>query len=133
MKTKAILLCLACFFFSSAHAEWIKVDQSNKRTTFVDGDSIQADGDIVKVWMLIDFDEPQGLSVANKKFFSTRILNLINCRDGTSAISSMSQHSQLHAGGETINNHTFRSLDWNLIPPATITSSLAGVLCKRRK
>lgn len=133
MKTKAIFFCLACIFFSSAHAEWIKVDQSNKRTTFVDGDSIQTDGDIVKVWMLIDFDEPQDLNVNNKKFLSTRVQNLINCRDGTSAISSMSQHSQLHAGGEIVNNYTFRSLDWSPIPPATITSSVAGILCKRRK
>jgi hypothetical protein len=51
------LLLIILFFLSSspAYAEWVKIGGSDAHTIYADSDTIRRNGNLVKMWTLLDF------------------------------------------------------------------------------
>jgi len=118
---------------NSAHAEWLKFAENGTTAIYVDPKAMKRTGDIIKVWILIDYKQPRMSINKVGKILSRRDLVMVDCRNETHATSQISEHSKRQAGGDILVAHKFTSLAWVASAPNTPITDIADVACKQLK
>ena len=53
--TRLLLITLLALSSGPAYAEWVKVNENDTFTVYVDPDTIRRKGDLVEMWTLYDY------------------------------------------------------------------------------
>jgi hypothetical protein len=125
MKKLPLILVLA-FVSSNAMAEWtfIGTTRDNVIAHYIDKNIIR-NGDIVKVWRLID--EPQrGPAVG-----SAILWYEINCRNKESKLLALVEHEGNMGKGKVVFHREPTNQPWTSIPPKSIAHKTMTISCSR--
>jgi hypothetical protein len=76
MKTMIFALLLA--LCAPAWAEWKALSTDDDGTDYIDTEAIRRDGDLVKIWLLVNFRKQEMRQ--GKTFFSTKLEMEIDCK-----------------------------------------------------
>jgi hypothetical protein len=120
-------LALLC---NPAGAAWQNVDAHGGMRFFQDPESQRRNGDVVRVWELIDFRSVQ-VRPHLKPFRSIRIQMEYDCRDELARRVTLSMHGGNLAQGEIVHDDTDYGT-WRPVPPATAAAALLKAACGRR-
>jgi len=112
----------------SAHAQWVRVDSADPATFYVDPNSIQQSGSLVKVWELIDYHEPQ--LFADQVFWSTRVLREFDCERRELRTLAFTIFAQPMARGEMVHSHRAEQPAWELVEPYSVGESSYKLACR---
>ena len=74
-----LVLTLLLLSSGPAYAEWVKINENDTFTVYVDPDTIRRNGDLVKVWALTDYTTRQ--TVADRSFLSSKAYNEFDCAE----------------------------------------------------
>jgi hypothetical protein len=123
-KLIAITLLLTT---SSTWAAWTLVSSNADTgdTFYVDFATIRKDGNLRKVWELMDMRKP---STTGTK--SRRIRTEYDCKEERTRVLSLDAFSENMASGKLLNS--FTEVDkWIDIPPGTVVEDLLKAICKK--
>ncbi len=127
---KVLLLLSAALACSSAGAAWVEIGANETGTFYVDYPSMQRDGDIVKMWYLVDFRKPQ-LDSNNMRFLSSKDQSEYDCKQERSRTVYYNNYSDNMGRGRI----TFTLKDpfqWRPAAPDTIAGALLKIACTKK-
>jgi hypothetical protein len=128
-KTKGnamrILLCLLALVAAPAWAEWVKVDETDEMTFYIDPAKIKKGGNLRRVWELQDLKQRD-----NDGEMSRRGLQEYDCEEERSRVLSMSTHSEAMTGGKVIMSGELNG-KWKYIAPNTVSATVLSFVCAR--
>jgi surface-adhesin protein E len=128
---KNILMMLLIVVSSSAAAEWVKVGRiENVTTAFADPATIRRNGDMVKMWGLLDFKAPNVL-VENKPYMSMMTQVEYDCKEEQARTLSIYFYSKNMGEGEVVDIAS-HSGKWVPAPPGSIAESLWKFACGKQ-
>lgn len=123
----ALLLTIAITAAAPAWAEWTlfgTTDNGNK--WYLDHSTIRVNGQIRRVWTLIDHAKPDKDGDS-----SARGLYEIDCQEGRSRVLQSAWYKGQMGGGDSGYSSNQPS-QWSYAPPETIADSMVKVVCRRR-
>lgn len=127
---KAILMMLLAIVSSSAvAAEWVEVCHSDNTTAYANLSTIRKAGKKVKMWTLLDFQEPRHFS--GSSFMSIMSQNEFDCKEEQSRDIYISFISENMGAGVTIHSES-KPNKWSSITPDSIDESLLKTACRKR-
>ncbi len=97
---RAILMVLLAVTCSSAMAEWVKIGSNAQETLYVDPDTFLKHDEIVKIWILYNFDTPQEKN--GLRWQSVKMQYENNCTQIQQRSLSTSAHSEQMGNGNTV-------------------------------
>lgn len=117
---KIILMMLLTAVATNAMAEkngrflgmWEKVGESNGVTLYANPDTIERDGDTVKVWSLIDYRTSQPLD--RDSYLSAKLQDSFNCQEGKVRILNGRYYPMNWGYGQSVNKDAIVS-EWSPI------------------
>lgn len=119
-----VLLLIA----SQANAAWTLIGETTTSSEYIDISTARKDGDIVKVWVLTDWTNPQKLS-ETQSYLSNVIQAEFDCKNEQTRMMHSSAFPAHHGKGEAIVNGPGRMI-WQPIPPGTIGEAQFKIVCK---
>lgn len=117
------ILLLFLFATGSAWAEWVSLGESDSMTAHIDPDTLRTDGNLRKVWILINFKQRNTdgtMSVRSKQEF--------DCKNERYRFLAFSNYSEPMTGGKLIFNSE-NSSSWHEIAPGTPSNSFLKAVC----
>jgi hypothetical protein len=100
---KALLLACLLLLSNLTHANaWTAVGLFDIGTFYVDVDNITSSGELHKAWTMLDYREPKLHTPTGKSFKSTRMQMEFNCKEQTVRTLSLSYHTGVRLGGDTL-------------------------------
>ena len=121
------LLVLCC---APAYAGWVEIGISNNGTTvYVDPDTIRRKGDLVKMWILYDFNATQ--TVLKKSYLSSRSQDEYDCTEDRHRALATTSFSGNMGSGKVRSSYSIKG-KWEPVPPGTITQTLWKVACDKQ-
>ncbi len=123
---KIIITCLIVLCSLSAVAEWKLVAKNGIHTFYIDPVTLRKDGNLRKVWEVIDF-ETRNESGA----MSVRIRSEYDCKQERYKFLSISSHSGPMATGNTIFSDDEAEPKWNSIPPDSPIETKFSIVCAK--
>ena len=117
-------LVLMLFVTSSAWADWILMYESDVAKNYIDPTTVRGDGDLVRVWQLLDFklDVLGVRSVREKKEY--------DCKGERVRRLWQSEHSEPMAGGQMLAKGGTDD-GWIEIPPRTVAEKMLKIVCAK--
>lgn len=83
MRTPFVLILVAVLCLSiggPAYAKWVPLGDNNKMTVYADPDTIRRKGNLVKIWVLMDYKTAQ-TSAAGKSYLSSKGQSEFDCAE----------------------------------------------------
>jgi hypothetical protein len=129
--TKYFAAALMMFATSVANAEWYVMSNvsDDGYTYYLDPATIEKNGNISRVWELVDYFEIQ--SQDNDRFVSEKILRVYDCDADKSSIESITQYTGRMAGGKTVWSNTYKDPIWRTVVKDSLGESLLRIACRR--
>ncbi len=135
--TKIILMMLLSVVTTNAMAEkngrflgmWEKVGEANGATLYVNPDTIERDGDTVKVWSLLDYRTSQ--SFDRSSYLSAKLQDDFNCQEGKVRILNGRYYPMNWGYGPSINKEGIVS-EWSPIVPNSKEVLLFNYTCGKK-
>jgi hypothetical protein len=125
--TKKTLLLALLLSTGCAWAEWQEVGRSVQAVVYIDPENIYKNGNLRRVWTLIDTAEKDKDGTA-----SIRTRNEYDCKEERMRTLSISHHSEAGAGGNQLFSYTFAGQTaWSDIPPKTGTFTILKIVCAK--
>ncbi len=125
-----ILIVVLVLSGGVAYAEWVLIAKSKTQdgmTTYADPHTIQRKGELVKMWVLFDFETAQ--QGAGGPFLSMRILRQFNCSEERTRLLLTTWFSDnMGAGDITFYNDDRQK--WQPIPPGSSFHALWASACR---
>jgi hypothetical protein len=109
-------------------ADWAALGLFDQGTFYIDRDHITREGEIRKVWTMLDYRQPRQKS-SGPTYRSTRSLMEIQCKSHQFKALSLSYHSGTRGSGDVISNEGVIQ-EWQPIPPDTVLAKLAWTVCE---
>lgn len=132
MLTKNIFILFSVLAAGTvaAQAKWIKFNNNEETTAFVEPTSIRREGNVATVWVLFDRK-----SVGTDGTASAKVQYAINCTNQMSATAAIVNMSKLQGQGKVLASAAFKpsELQWRPSAPGSIASGLADVICESQK
>ncbi len=122
-----IALWLTGGLLHPAHAQWLKVDSAEPATFYVDPSSAQRQGNLVKLWELVDYHEPQ--TFAGQLFRSTRVLREFDCHGREMRTLGFTIFTEPMARGIVVHSHRVQDPSWEFVEPYSVGQSSFLVAC----
>jgi len=124
-----ILLTLTTIMISSsAIAEWVPVDTSNRGITYVDTATTRRKAsNKVKIWELVDYKKVQ--SKADFKYNSAMFQTLYDCKERRYKLLYTSFHSENMGGGNVVRTKNNPS-KWEAVLSGSIVEGIRKFACK---
>lgn len=127
---KAILtMLLAVVSINAVAAEWVEVSRSDNTAAYANLSTIRKAGNRVKMWTLLDFQEPR--HVSGSSFMSIMGQNEYDCKEKQSRDIYISFISENMGAGVTIHSESEPG-KWSPITPDSIDESLWETACRKR-
>ena len=129
MKAKTLLLFAMAFSVGTANAAWLEVSERVKTSVSVDPETIRRTGNEAKIWTLYNYKAPEMLP-NGKRFLSTKVLEVFNCRQQTSYSASSEDYTDAYGKGETISSANFIAYQDEVpVVPGSISEDIARHAC----
>jgi hypothetical protein len=109
-------------------ADWAALGLFDQGTFYIDRDHVTREGEIRKVWTMLDYRQPRQKS-SGPTYRSTRSLMEIQCKSHQFKALSLSYHSGTRGSGDVISNEGVIQ-EWQPIPPDTVLAKLAWTVCE---
>lgn len=116
---------------SSAQAQWTKVYEFSKETELVNLDTIQRDGNHVKVWSMKDFKLPYYTNHM-EVFRSIKLQTEFNCNEKTMRLVSTTHYSGKSGGGEVVYSNAYFDKPWLPLIPNSLEEREWELACKHQ-
>jgi hypothetical protein len=126
------LLLIIFLFLSSApaYAEWVEIGTSNiGATVYADPDTIRRKGDLVKMWILYDFNATQ--TVLKKSYLSSRSQDEYDCTEDRHRALASTSFSGNMGSGKVRSSYSIKG-KWEPVPSGTMTQTLWKVACDKQ-
>ncbi|MDP2229943.1 surface-adhesin E family protein [Methylotenera sp.] len=120
-----LLLGLAC---SNASAEWRNVANYNSMTLYVDSTTIHKKGNMVKMWSLVDFKNPDTLE--GRTYRSMKLQNEYDCKEEENRMIYNSYHTGNMGDGEVFSINASPG-DMMPVPPNSGNLILWKIACSK--
>ena len=131
-----MLCAVALIIFSvlpegNARAEphWVRATDSKSSETFVDTNSIHANGDIVTAWYRRNFANPMPLGASGRLYSSSRVLNYYNCATHQIATARWITYEEEDELGKVVSNEKISSPEYSEDPPDAVNKVIMGFVC----
>ena len=129
MKAKILLLFAMAFSAGTANAAWLEVSERVKTSVSIDTETIRRTGNEAKIWTLYNYKAPERL-LNGKRFLSTKVLEVVNCREQTSYSASSEDYTGAYGQGDTISSANFIAYQDEVpVVPGSISDDIAKHAC----
>ena len=130
------LMTLLLLSSGPAYGEWVAVEKNNPlpglQTVYVDPDNIRSQGNLVMIWILIDFDKGVGpFGHGPHPFFSTKTRKQFDCADKRLQWLAYTEFSG-HMGAGLAANKDVDKANWYPVGPASLDHALWEVACGKK-
>lgn len=128
---RIFLMSILTIVSSAAMADWVKINNKDNLTTYVDPSTISKDGNIVKMWGVVDLKESRK-EQDGKSFLSAKGLQEFNCEAKQIRKLSLTLFSGNMGVGEVV--HTYSDADkwkWTPVEPGSISETMLNAACKK--
>jgi hypothetical protein len=126
----SLFIVLLVLSSAPAYAEWVEIGTSNiGATVYVDPDTIRRKGDLVKMWILYDFNATQ--TVLKKSYLSSRSQDEYDCTEDRHRALATTSFSGNMGSGKVRSSYSIKG-KWEPVPPGTITQTLWKVACDKQ-
>lgn len=126
----AVLAILLAGAGGSAAAEWVGVGRNESNVLYADPATIRRDGDLVKMWNLVDLRIAR-TDLGGTNYFSQKAEFEYDCNDRQVRLLSYSWHTGKMGGGQTGESNSVPD-DWEPILPESGMEFLWRVACAIR-
>ncbi|NJD35363.1 MAG: hypothetical protein FIA96_11120 [Betaproteobacteria bacterium] len=120
-----IILCLLALVAAPAWAEWVKMDETDTGTYYIDPSTIRKNGQFRKVWQVQDLKQR-----ARGGEMSQRVLWEFDCREKRFRFLSYSTHFEPKATGKTLVSEGDTD-DWDSVPPDSAAEAILKFVCAK--
>lgn len=129
-KTIKLLLCAACLGGLSLAfaANWAITGMSDTAEYGIDKSSVEQNGDMRKVWVMLDYRKAQQTSLG-KTFWSSRALMEMNCSKKEVRTRSLALYSGAKLSGELMTSEGVFN-QWQVAPPNSPVFNIMRSLCE---
>jgi hypothetical protein len=127
---KVISIILIAFGASPAFAQWTQIGADGTTTQYIDFSKTQRGGSQVKIWTIIDYNEPQ--KALGIKFRSMIIQEEYDCKNSLRRTLSGVAYSERMASG-TVAMHETQSSNWQAIPRDSEGELFLNIACANNK
>jgi hypothetical protein len=124
-----LLLTLLLLSSGPAYAEWVKINENDTFTVYVDPGTIHRKGDLVKMWMLYDYKTLQ--SATGVAHLSDSIQLEANCIEKLQRRLAYTWWSGNMRGGNVVFNHSGEG-NWIPIGPGTVGHTVWSFACGKK-
>lgn len=119
----AFLLVLA----GNAWAEWTFVDTNKEVTMYADTATIRRYGNIVKMWVLVDYSAPK--LIAERIRSSAMQFDEFDCKEMRTRTLQFTSYKGNFGKGEVVSSGT--ETPWSFVSPGSLGESSLKVACKK--
>lgn len=124
-----VCLCLSTLSGYALASDWVSLGLADHATYGIDRASIEKDGQLRRVWTMLDYREPQKSS-QGKTYRSSRALMEMECAKHQVRTRSMSLYSGHNLGGEALTSEGVFD-QWQAVPPNSPVATMFKVVCER--
>ena len=110
-------------------SDWVSLGLADHATYGIDRASIEKDGQLRRVWTMLDYREPQKAS-QGKTYRSSRALMEMECAKHQVRTRSMSLYSGHQLGGEALTSEGVFD-QWQAVLPNSPVATMFKVVCER--
>ena len=127
---RILLFSLLSFFYISANAGWIKLNQNQAMDTayFIDLENIRGSTEKVRIWTLTDYTNIQVTKKIN--YQSIKSFVEINCQSKKMRILAYSLYEYPMAKGKVVFSKG-RPFKWEAVQPSTVNGLFLNVSCSQ--
>ena len=123
----AALLVFSCT--SAVAGVWIEMSRHDDYAAYADPSTIRRDGDLVKMWSMFDYKNPQP-GPGGKPYLSTRRHFEYDCKQVRARALGASLHAVKAGNGEAL-VATDAKLGWSKVAPDSADDFLLKFACKK--
>lgn len=127
---KALLLVPLVVMSGNAAAEWVSVSAGDKATIYADPATVRRNGNMVKMWTLVDYKQAQRLTDA-KPFLSTKAQDEYDCKEEQRRLVYITDFSE-HMGNGEVGVSTHGDGEWTPVTPGSVTEVLWKLACGKK-
>jgi hypothetical protein len=124
------LLVLVILVASPAYAEWTPISSNDEFTTYVDGATIRRNGNLAKMWPLIDYKTVKKSNYDS--YLSSKMQMEYDCKEEKSRMLALSWFSGQMGNGTVVYNNGAVEGKWSPISPDSIGEELWKIACGKR-
>jgi len=121
-------LTLVALSLCANAADWVALGLADLGTYGIDRASIEKDGNMRRVWTMLDYREPQK-SAQGKTYLSSRALMEMECAKRQVRTRSMALFSGHNLGGEALTSEGIFD-QWQSVPPNSPVFTMFKVVCE---
>ena len=122
-------LALAATATSALAEVWIETSRTDDYLAYADPSSVRRDGDLVKMWSMFDYRNPQS-GIPGKPFLSTRRQFEYDCKRGRARALAVSSHAARQGKGDALASVNVK-YDWRAVVPQSADDYLLKFACKK--
>ncbi len=133
MRTRLAIILVAVLCLSAggpAYAEWVSLGDNGHMTVYVDPGTIRRNGNLVKMWTLLDFNTartlPSGIS-----YLSSKTQEEFDCAEESRRNLSLTNYSNNMGRGDVVITDSGEG-KWVPIAPGTISQNLWKFACGKK-
>lgn len=133
----ALLRCLVPFLLSvfvvgSVHAEWLALGRTENFRAYLDQNSLEKDGDLVRVFQLMDFVTAQW---ADERTVVGSIRSQVeyDCRQPRSRTLTLEAYSEQMGDGRLVANERVPNPEWEGINPGSTSEKIRQLVCGKER
>ena len=126
---KVVLTILLAAVSSSAMAAWVEVGSNEITTIYVDPATIQREGNMAKMWHLIEFKNAK--KDMGEAYKSTKDQNEYDCKEEKSRRRAFSEYAENMGGGKVVYSDTFTG-KWKPVTPDSGIEVLWKFACVKK-
>jgi hypothetical protein len=122
---KRLLTIILLIMSADSYAEWTRIDGNDRLSLYADKATIRRNGNLVKMWDLLDF------KTAQKNVLSVKVQSEYDCKAERSRILAVTRFSGQMGNGTVVygNNDSGK---WLPIEPGSIGESKWKIACGKR-
>jgi hypothetical protein len=128
---KLLLILVLSSVSTSVMAEWTLVGGENDSTSYADLSTINKNGDIATMWVLEDLKTAKGNS--GERYVSTNAQYGYDCKEEKFRTMAFFNMSEKMGKGKVVKFFVAKSIEWEPIPPGSVTYTLWGIACVRHE
>ena len=127
---QSLALAGLCFVVRpSVAADWVNIGMTDSVVFGIDRASLEHDGNVRRVWSMLDYRQPQKNS-QGKTYMSSRMLLEIDCAHKQARSRSLAIYSGAHLSGEALTSEGVIA-EWQPVPPSSPVFTIMQHACEK--
>jgi len=124
-----VFLGLCTSVVSVLAADWVNIGITDSVVFGIDRASLERDGNVRRVWSMLDYRQPQKNS-QGKTYLSSRMLLEFDCLHKQARSRSLAIYSGAHLSGEALTSEGVIA-EWQPVPPSSPVFTIMQHACEK--